>query len=110
MDPVIITLRGEYDLSRQSELRGTLEPFYHDTYVVLDLTGVSYVDSTCICEFIRLRQTRAAAGLRPACFVVNDRRFGRLFHFLGLDEIFTVVHSLEEAFETEFSLARATSA
>ncbi|MBV8582776.1 MAG: hypothetical protein JO241_02175, partial [Candidatus Eremiobacteraeota bacterium] len=65
----------------------------------LDLTQTEYIDSTCLCEFMRMRAARADAGMRPICFVVDERRFGRLFRFLGLDEIFPVVHSLEEAFD-----------
>jgi len=99
MDPLIIAFTGEYDLPRQQELRGTLEPAFTAPYAVLDLSHVDYVDSACLCEFIRMRQFRSTNGLRPACFVVDSERLGRLFHFLELDEIFTVVHSLEEALE-----------
>ena len=101
MDPIIVTLSGEYDIDRKGQLRDQLEEIYVHPYVVIDLTGVGYVDSTCLCEFMRLRQARKAAGLHSACFVVDDRRFGRLFRFLGFDEVFKVVHSLEEAFSPE---------
>ena len=97
MEPVVLSLRGEYDCSRQSELRKALEPAHEAEFVVLDLTSLEFLDSTCMCEFIRLRQARVNAGLHPACFVHDGDRLGRLFHFLELDEIFTVVHSLEEA-------------
>lgn len=99
MDPTIVSLTGEFDIERQHELRRTLEPFYAQTYLIVDLTEVDYVDSSCLCEFMRMRRARSHAGARPACFVVDERRFGRLFRFLGLDEVFPVVHSLEEAFE-----------
>ena len=96
-EPVIVSLRGEYDIDRVSVLRAELERYYEHPYVVVDLTQLEYCDSTCLCEFIRMRKIRAAAGIRPACFVVNNNRFGRLFRFLGLDEIFTVVESLDDA-------------
>ncbi|HZY98397.1 MAG TPA: STAS domain-containing protein [Candidatus Baltobacteraceae bacterium] len=99
MDPSIVSLSGEFDIDRQHELRETLEPFYAQPYLIVDLSRVEYVDSSCLCEFMRMRRARSDAGARPACFVVDERRFGRLFHFLGLDEVFPVVHSLEEAFE-----------
>jgi len=105
MEPIIVTLRGEYDLDRQAELRRELEAFYLHPYLVLDLTQITYVDSTCISEFVRMRRARAVSGVRPACLVVNNDRFGRLFRFLGLDEIFTVVDSLEDAFRPELKLA-----
>ncbi len=96
-EPVIISLRGEYDIDRLPQLRRELEPYYAHPYVVMDLTQVTYADSTCLCEFIRMRKARSEAGIRPACYVVNNDRFGRLFRYLGLDEIFTVVESLEQA-------------
>ena len=99
MDPTIVSLSGEFDIERQHELRQTLEPFYTQPYLIVDLTEVEYVDSSCLCEFMRLRSARSDAGTRPACFVVDEQRFGRLFRFLGLDEVFPVVHSLEEAYE-----------
>ena len=99
MNPLIVPLNGHFDIERQRELRETLEPLYDNPYVILDLTGIEYVDSTCLCEFMRMRAARVEAGVRPVCFVVDERRFGRLFHFLGLDEVFQVVHSLDEAFE-----------
>ena len=99
MEPLIVPLAGEFDNARQSELRATLEPLYLNPYLILDLTATEYVDSACLCEFIRMRAARAEAGVRPICFVVDERRFGRLFRFLGFDEIFPVVHSLEEVFE-----------
>jgi anti-anti-sigma factor len=105
LEPIIITLRGEYDIERQLELRGELEPFYAHPYLVLDLTSIHYIDSVCLAEFMRMRKARATAGMRPACFVVNNDRFGRLFRFLRLDEVFTVVESLDEAFAPEMELA-----
>ena len=105
MNPIIITLSGEFDIERQQELRDLLEPAYTNPYVVLDLTPIAYVDSTCITEFMRMRAARAAAGIRPVTFVVNDDRFGRLFRFLGLHEIFTVVNSLEDACRPVLKLA-----
>jgi anti-anti-sigma factor len=110
MDPTIISLSGEFSIERQHELRKTLEPFYAHQYLILDLTQVQYVDSACLCEFMRMRSARSDAGARPACFVVDERRFGRLFRFLGLDEVFPVVHSLEEAFERVPDRAMASNA
>lgn len=110
MDPTIVSLSGEFDIDRQHELRETLEPFYEQPYLIVDLTGVQYVDSSCLCEFMRMRRARSDAGARPACFVVDEQRFGRLFRFLGLDEIFPVVHSIEEAFERVPDRAMAINA
>lgn len=110
MDSTIVSLSGEFDINRQHELRKTLEPLYAQQYLILDLSQVQYVDSACLCEFMRMRSARSDAGARPACFVVDERRFGRLFRFLGLHEVFPVVHSLEEAFERVPGRAMASNA
>lgn len=110
MDPQIVTLVGEFDIERQHELREKLEPVYLNPCLILDLTGVDYIDSTCLCEFMRMRSIRNDAGVRPACFVVDEQRFGRLFRFLRLDEVFPVVHSLDEAFERVPERAMASNA
>lgn len=110
MDQTIVSLSGEFGIDRQHELRMMLEPLYVNPYLILDLTGVQYVDSSCLCEFMRMRRARSDAGVRPACFVVDEQRFGRLFRFLGLDEVFPVVHSLEEAFERVPDRAMASNA
>jgi anti-anti-sigma factor len=110
MDSTIVSLSGEFGIDRQHELRKRLEPLYAHPYLIVDLSRVRYVDSACLCEFMRMRQARSDAGARPACFVVDERRFGRLFRFLGLDEVFPVVHSLEEAFERVPDRAMAINA
>ena len=109
MEPIIVSLSGEFGMDRQHELRGTLETYYQQPYLIVDLTEVQYIDSSCLCEFMRMRRARYDAGARPACFVVDEQRFGRLFRFLGLDEVFPVVHSLEEAFERVPDLAVANA-
>ncbi|HEY1976236.1 MAG TPA: STAS domain-containing protein [Candidatus Baltobacteraceae bacterium] len=110
MEPAIVSLTGEFDIDRQHELREALGPFYEKPYLIVDLSQVSYIDSSCLCEFMRMRRSRSDAGARPACFVVDEQRFGRLFRFLGLDEVFPVVHSLEEAFERVPDRAMAINA
>ena len=37
-EPVIVSLRGEYDIDRVSVLRAELERYYEHPYVVVDLT------------------------------------------------------------------------
>jgi anti-anti-sigma factor len=95
MEPIIIALCGEFSAARQRELREALEPAYTCRRAIVDLTGVDYADSLSLCEFMRLRQARARAGLQPACFVLDEDRFGRLFRFLGLHEVLPVVRDAD---------------
>jgi anti-anti-sigma regulatory factor len=90
MDPTIVNLRGEYSAARQHELRATLRRVSTHLNVVVDATNLVYADDACLCEFLRLRHARAAAGLPPARFVLDECRFGRLFRFLGLGDVLAV--------------------
>ncbi len=107
MDPMIVSLSGEFGVERQQELREILAPAYAYPYVVIDLTALDYADSSCLCEFMRMRQVRTSAGARPVCFVLDEGRFGRLFRFLGLDEVFPVITS-DKALEYERKLPKAS--
>jgi hypothetical protein len=97
MDPTIVTLRGEYGAARRHELRTQLERACADPCVIVDTTDLAYAVDDCLCEFLRLRHARASAGLSPAQFVLDERRFGRLFRFLGLDDVLSVVDA-DDAF------------
>lgn len=107
MDPMIVSLSGEFGVERLEELRELLEPTYGYPYVVIDLTALDYADSACLSEFMRMRQARARSGAWPVCFVLDEDRFGRLFRFLGLDEVFPVITS-EKALEYQRKLPKAS--
>jgi anti-anti-sigma regulatory factor len=91
MDPIIVSLRGEYSAARQRELQAQLQRARTYPSVIVDTTEVAYADDDCLREFFRLRHARASAGLSPARFVLDERRFGRLFRFLGLHDVLCVV-------------------
>ena len=93
MDPTIVSLRGEYSAARQHELRATLRRVSTHPSVIIDATNLSYADDGCLSEFLRLRHTRAAAGLAPASVALDENRFGRVFRLLGLNEVFPLVGS-----------------
>jgi anti-anti-sigma regulatory factor len=95
MDTLTISLRGEYTAARQRELRSVLERAATHPYVIIDTTELAYADDSCLCEFLRLRHARASAGLFPARFALDERRFGRLFRHLGLDDVLSVIETDE---------------
>jgi anti-anti-sigma regulatory factor len=97
MYPTIVSLRGKYGAARQRELRLQLQRASKYPSVIVDTTQLVYADDACLCEFLRLRHHRASAGLSPAHFVIDESRFGRLFRFLGLDDVLSVV-AAEDAF------------
>lgn len=86
--PAAIFLSGEYDLARREELERELSSAGQSDTVVLDLSDVTYLDSTALTCFIRLRKRMMArgecrirlAGVRP--------QIRRLFQVSNLDQVF----------------------
>lgn len=84
-DPVRLT--GEYDLSRQNELRDVLLAAADDV-VVVDLTDVSFLDSTAVNVFVDVRNRLHADG--RALRVINLNGMPkRVFDITGLTPLFS---------------------
>ncbi|HEV7180394.1 MAG TPA: STAS domain-containing protein [Candidatus Baltobacteraceae bacterium] len=89
-----IALSGEYDIGRQPELEAELARAGAGSTVELDMRDVTYIDSTALTCFIRLRKrlgTDAVIrlfGLRP-----NIRR---VFTLTNLESIFEMIDEPDE--------------
>lgn len=92
-----MTLDGEWDLSRKAELHALLLRAYDHDNVVVDLTGVAYMDSTALSQFAIMRKSRGGAGYEPARFVVPSEHLRKLFAIVGFDKVFPIFSTLEEA-------------
>ena len=84
--PAPVVLSGEYDVSRQEELRDVLLST-PDGEVVADLTDVSFVDSSAIHAFVDARNRLAASG-RSIRLVNLHGMPRRVFDITGLTPIF----------------------
>lgn len=100
MGPVmVISLAGEWDIYRRDELRNRLEPAYYEPEVVFDLTAAKYVTSTLICALVVAHKHREQQGLPPACIAVKSAFVRRLLSATGLEGLFPICESVEEALE-----------
>jgi anti-sigma B factor antagonist len=80
-------LHGELDLSAASEFRSELEPFIsqQDQELILDLSELSYIDSTGIGVFILiLKQRNAINGVFRLVGV--PRKIKKLFDITGITQ------------------------
>ncbi len=94
----VIELEGELDLHTSPQFeRSVLEAIDRGaTDVVVDLQGVSFVDSTTIGVLMRAR--KRLASLRGRLLVVcSDRNLLKLFEITALDRMFEIFPSQEEA-------------
>ncbi len=83
----IATVRGEIDIITVSTLSEHLGQLAgkNPQRLVIDLAGVSFIDSSGLGGFVRIRRT-----LPPGCLVVirsPQRRVRQLFKITGLDSV-----------------------
>ena len=94
----VISLDGDWDISRRDELERLLQPAYEARgNLVVDMHSVTYADSTILAALIVLRNRRRTTGLPLPSLVIGSRQVRRLLTIAGLDEAFTLYDSVEEA-------------
>lgn len=94
---MVISLAGEWDIYRREELRNRLESGYTEPQVVLDLTAAKYVTSTLICALVVMQKHREEEQLPRAGLAVKSAFVRRLLTATGLDGLFPIFESVEEA-------------
>lgn len=94
---MVISLAGEWDIYRREELERHLHGAYESPEVVLDLTGAKYVTSTLIGALVKLQSQREQREMLPAVLAVRSPFVRRLLAVTGVEEIYTIYDSLEEA-------------
>jgi anti-sigma B factor antagonist len=62
-DGIVIYVRGEMDMATVGQLRDAIEPHLGpDQTIVLDLSGVAFMDSQCFHVLVKARSTLTADG------------------------------------------------
>jgi len=94
----VIATRGEIDLFTAPELKRVLTEAIESGQhrLVIDLSEVTFLDSTALGVLIgAVKRLRSRGG---ALAIVNtDASIAKTFQITGLDQIFTIVPSREEA-------------
>ncbi len=97
-DVTVITLAGDLDVASAPALRAALDRHIRSRRlrICLDLEKVTFIDSAALGVIVgRMRLTRMSNGsMRIVCTVP---RIIRILSITGLDRIFPVHESLEEA-------------
>lgn len=97
-DRVVLTLTGDVDLSTAPTLRNEITRVVSDGHddLILDLEGVPFLDSTGLGVLVgRLKAVRMLGG--DMCLVTTQERTLRNFSITGLDKVFRIYSSVEEA-------------
>ena len=95
----MLALEGEFDMAAAEEVRARLAALTagHRARIVLDLTRVTFMDSSTLREFLRAELALRACG---GCLVLASptRPVMRLLSLTRATELLSVVDSLPQAF------------
>ena len=98
--PPILTLDGEYDLETVPEidrfLRRRLSPLYHQGDLVIDLGGMTFVDSSFIGFLVRLVGDQRAKR-KELVLARPSGQVRRMLVLVGLPNLVPVFETLDEA-------------
>lgn len=90
----IVTLAGELDVNDVDELRPRFDQLDAGTgWVVVDVTEVTFMDSSVLGMLVQARTAAIAAG-RSVCLVGATRNVLRLFSVTNLDSVFPMYATL----------------
>ena len=97
-DRHVVAVRGEIDLFTAPELKQKLTDAIEGgkSRIVVDLTETSFLDSTALGVLIgAVKRLRSREG---ALVIVNvDQNIAKTFEITGLDQIFTIVGTRDDA-------------
>ena len=94
----VIAVSGEIDVATAPQLRECLQGVIArgETTIVLDLLGVTFLDSTALGVLVgALKRCREAGG--DLHVVVAEPRIVKIFEITGLTNVFTIADSLQAA-------------
>ena len=96
----VVALAGELDIDTTYTARATLEPLVDEGEgpIVVDLSGVGFVDSTAIAMLVTMRRKLREAG-RGFAIVGQTGPVGRLFALTGLEQELGLVATRDAAFD-----------
>lgn len=94
---LIVAFSGDIDLQSSSEARTVLlEVVSRGQPVLVDLSGVEYIDSSGVASLVESFQKARKSGLDYVLVSVSDGA-RRVLELARLDKVFTIAASIEEA-------------
>ena len=90
-EPNVLSLEGEIDLHESPQIREALTPMIERKLprLLIDLTGVSYIDSSGLAVFIDAMQRVQSYGGQLALFGIGET-VRNIFHIARLDQVFKI--------------------
>lgn len=102
--PLVISLKKpEWDVVFAAELERLLEPSYFHPDVIIDMSKVRFIDSTCLGKLVKMRKERRTRGFAAERIVLPNENIRRVFALVRFDEIWPLYRNLTEAIAAETS-------
>lgn len=92
----IVALSGELDIAGKEMLRERLSQTRSTTGILLDLSRVSYADSTALTELLRF-SLQCRERKIPMAMLVTTPQLERILRYAGLYESFAVFGDRDQA-------------
>jgi anti-sigma B factor antagonist len=95
---VLVRAVGELDLSTAPSLTTAAEDAFGDGYrlLLLDLSGVSFMDSTGLSALLAVHRDAEARDARAAIIAPSDNAL-RVLEMLGVDQVLNIYPTLDAA-------------
>ncbi len=92
----VVEFSGEIDFTARETFRAALGTLAEAEIAIVDLTEVSYMDSSALAEILFLHRSRSRTG-RSAPRVVVGPKVSRLFDVAGLRSVVPSFSTLDDA-------------
>jgi len=92
----VVRMTGELDLLRRDEIGAMLRVTGPRPPMLVDLSEVTYADSSVLAELLRFHGEAKRHGVRVA-LVIASRQFARLVQYAGLGQAFHIFNSIDAA-------------
>jgi anti-anti-sigma factor len=93
----VIPLEGQFDIYCRDQFSAALESAFEHPRVILECSKLRYIDSTCLTVLVNVRKRRQLLDYPPARIVGLAPPLLRMFKITGLDRLWPVNDSIEEA-------------
>ena|SRR3989338_6050661 len=95
----VVALTGDVDLQHSPDARKILlQCVEKKRPILVDLSGVGYIDSSGVASLVECLQSARKAGYKLALVSVSDSA-KRVLQLARLDRVFTVCETIEEGLE-----------
>jgi anti-anti-sigma factor len=92
----VASFAGEIDFTAREDFRSQLQVLADADGAIVDLTAVTYMDSSALAEILMLQRGRTRNARAAMCVVVNER-IRRFFEIAGLQNVLLLANTLDEA-------------